>query len=113
GPHRLAAMALRRSGEVIGDDVERVVPGDRREALGIALGTGAAQRLRETLRVMLALGIARDLAADDAGGVGMPGPAVDAADRARVDPLHRERAHARSIMRADGVDGVARHTASL
>ena len=57
-----AALGLQ---EFLRDDVERVVPGDRLELTG-ALRADAAQRLGQPVLVMDALGIARDLGADDA-----------------------------------------------
>ncbi len=63
GPYRLCAVALRGAGQRFGDLVECCVPRDRLE--GRAAHTfvaDPAQRLPQAVRVMLALGITRDLA---------------------------------------------------
>ena len=65
GPHGLRAVALGGPGQRIGDLVERRRPkrsAQRRRALPFL--ADPAQRLREALRVVLALGIACDLGAD-------------------------------------------------
>src|SRR5713101_6286155 len=112
-PHRLRPVAPRGLGEGLGDAVERLVPGDRHERCDpYPLVADAAQRRLETLRVVLPLGIARDLGADHARRIGMILAAVDPSDRPRVEPLHLERAGARAIMRADGVDEIARQATS-
>ena len=80
GPDRLGTVPLRGARERLGDLVERLVPGDRREGRhALALRPDPAQRLRQAIGMMLALGIARDLGADDAGRVGI----VAAAPRTR------------------------------
>ena len=78
-PHRFRAVLLLGAQELLGDEIERVVPGDRRE-LSAALRAGAAQRLLQPVGVMHALGVARDLGADHAGRVGVVLGAADAAD---------------------------------
>ena len=87
--------------KILGDDVERVVPGDRRELTG-AFRPGAAQRLRQAVLVMDAFGIARDFGADDARRIALVGRAMDAPDARSVDHFDVERAGGRAIMRADG-----------
>ena len=49
-----------------------------------------------------ALGVARDLGADDAGRVGLVLGAVDAADARAVDHLDIERADGGAVVRANG-----------
>ena len=58
--------------------------------------------------MMLALGVARDLGADDAGGVGLSPRPTHPADAAPVDALDLERAGARAVVRADTGDDVER-----
>ncbi len=97
-PHRFRAVARLGAGEGFGDEIERVVPGDRRELPG-ALGAGAAQRLQQAIGMMRPLGVARDLGADHAGGIGVVGGAADAADGVRIEHLDLERAGRRAIVR--------------
>ena len=93
-----------------GDDVERIVPGDRGE-LAAALGADAPQRTREAVGMMDALGVARDLGADHAGRVGIVLGAADTADGALVEDLDLERAGRRAVVRTGrgsdaGADGL-------
>ena len=105
GPDRLRAeLALGRI-EARGDLVERLVPGDARELAG-ALRPGAAHRIEQPLGMMDALGVARDLGADDAGRVGLLFRAADPADGAAVDHLDVERAGRRAVMRTGGMADV-------
>ena len=60
---------------------------------------GAAQRVTEPVGVVRAFGVARDLGADDAGGVAVFACAPDAPYRARIQALDLERAGARAIVR--------------
>ena len=69
-PHRFGAVRLLGAQELLGDDIERVVPRDRRE-LTAAFGAGAAQRMLQAVGMMDALGVTRDLGADHAGGIGI------------------------------------------
>ena len=91
-------MALLGLQEPFGNQIERVVPGDFPE-LAAALRTGALQRMQQPVLVMLALGVARDLGADHAGGVAVVLGAMHAADRALVDQFDVERASRRTIVR--------------
>ncbi len=68
GPDAFGAELPLRLEEGLRRQVERLVPGDPLELAG-ALGTDALQRMQQPLRMVDALGIARDLRADDAGGV--------------------------------------------
>ena len=99
-PNALGAeLALDRQ-EIVSDAVERLVPTDRRE-LPASLGTDAAKRLGEAIRVMDALPIARDLGADDAGCVGLVARPMDAADALAADHLDVESANRRAVVRTD------------
>ena len=101
-PHRFRAeFALRRI-ETRGDFVERFVPGDARELTG-ALRPGPAHRIEQPVGMMDALGIARDLGADDAGGVGLLLGTAHPADAAAVDHLDVERAGRWAIVRTGGM----------
>ena len=78
-PHRLAAVLARLGDELLGHDVERVVPRDLGELPG-ALGADAAQRLHQPVGMVDALGVARDLLADHPGGVVVAHRAAHPAD---------------------------------
>ena len=103
-PHGFGAVFLLSLHESLGHQVERVVPGDRRE-LARALGAGAAQRMQQPVFVMLALGIARHFRAYHAGGVVVVLGAVHAADGALINQLDFERAGRRAIVRAGRITG--------
>ena len=60
------------------------------------------QRMLEPVGVMLALGVAGDLGADDAGGVVVVLGAAHAPDGALVDQLDFQRAGRRAIVRTGG-----------
>ena len=96
-------MAGNGAGEVFGDQIERGVPGDRFE-LPRTFCTSAPQRHGETIRVMDAFGIARDLGTHYAIGVRLVSPVhtpdAGKALRTRVN-LDLERADARAVVRAD------------
>ena len=110
GQHGLGAVTLRRKGEALGDKVERVVPADRDERVAAdALGADPPQRRQQPARMMLPLGIARDLGADHAGGIAALPPAMNPTDRVPIADLDFERAGAGTIMRADGMSDDGRH----
>jgi hypothetical protein len=88
------------SGEAGSDLVERFVPGDPLE-LAAALGAAAPQRMQQTLGMMDTLGVAGDLLADHAGGIGIVLGAADAADGVDIDDVDVQRAGRGAIMRAD------------
>jgi hypothetical protein len=90
GPDRLGAEIALCGIEAHGDLVERLVPGDARELAG-AFRPRAAHRIEQPVRMMDALGVTRDLGADNAGCVGLHLGAAHAADRAAVDHLDIER----------------------
>ena len=60
------------------------------------------QRLHQAVGMVLALGVARDLGADHAGGVVVVLGAAHAADGALVEHLDLERAGRRAIVRTGG-----------
>src|SRR5436190_23825531 len=102
GPHRLAPVALRRPGERLGHSVERGVPRDLLEGRpSYALVADAAQWHAQPPGMVLALGIAGDLGANDARRVAVRRGAADAADRVGIDALDLERTGARAIVRTD------------
>ena len=99
-PHAFGSeFALDRQ-EIVSDAVERLVPTDRRK-LPASLGTDAAKRLGEPIRVMDSLPIASDLGAHDAGRVGLVARPVDAADALAPDHLDVERANRGAVVRTD------------
>ncbi len=98
GPDRLAAVFRFRREEFLRDEVERVIPRDRRE-LARSLRPLADERMQQPVRMMDALGVARDLRADHARRVEIVLGAAHAADRAAVEHLHFERAGGRAIVR--------------
>ena len=104
GPDRLAAVAGLGAQKGLGDLVQGVVPGNRGE-IALALGAGAAQRPAQPVRVVDALGVARDLLAHDAGRVGQFLVAPDPADARRRQALDFQGAGARAIVGAGGADG--------
>src|SRR5262249_17074987 len=100
---------LRRQGQLLGHLVERRVPGDRSETIpAAALLANPPQRHREPLGMVLALGVAGDLGADDALRIGLPLGAAHPADAVVVNPLDLKRAAAWAIVRADAVGDVER-----
>ncbi len=105
-------MALGGARERLGNLVEGIVPGDRREFSG-TLRPDPAERAGEAVRVMEALVIARDLGADHARGVGIAVRASHLAEPAAVQSLDLERAHARAIVRADRGQEFAGHDGSF
>ncbi len=98
-PHRFGAVLRFGADELLGDQIERVIPRDRRK-FARALGADAAQRMLQAIGVMHALGVARDLGADHAGRVSIFFSATNPADGAPVDDLDFERAGRRTVVRA-------------
>ena len=88
--------------EARGDLVQRLVPGDARILAG-ALRPGAAHRMGHPLGMMDALGIARDLGADDTGRIGLLLGTSDTTNRLAADHLDVERAGRRAIVRTGGM----------
>ena len=108
-PHRFAAVALGGARQPFGDQIERVVPRDRLIGGATdALVADPAQRHRKPLGMVLPLGIAADLGADHAVGVALRPRTANAADPIAVNALDLERTGARTIVRADAIDGVER-----
>ena len=105
GPDRLGAeFALCRI-EAVGDLVQRFVPRNPRELAG-ALGSGAALRIDQSIRMMDALGIARHLGADHAGGIGLQFGAAHPADAGAIDHLDIEGTGRRAVVRTGGMPDV-------
>ena len=98
GPHRFGAVARFGFQERFGGDVERVVPGDRLERAR-SLRALAAQRLRQSVRMMDALGITRDLRADHPGRVVIVLGAAQPPDALPVKHLDFQRTGRRTIVR--------------
>ena len=114
-PDRLRAISRFGHEELLADDVERVVPRYRLERAG-ALRPGPAQRPRQPVGMVDALGVARDLGADHARGVGVVRRAAHPADGAVVEHLDLERAGRRAIMRTGRMadpDGLQRRADGL
>ena len=63
-------------------------------------------RIHQPVRMMDALGVARDLGADDAGGIGLQLGAAHPADGVAVDHLDIEGAGRRAIVRTGGMPDV-------
>ncbi len=99
GPDRFGAVARFSFQERFGGDVERIVPGDRLERTR-SFRCRAAKRRRQPVRVMDALGVARDLGADHASRVGIVIGAAQSADPLPVQHLHFQRAGGRAVVRA-------------
>ena len=99
GPDGLRAELRLRFQELLGAEVERGVPGNPLE-LARALGAGADHRVEQPVRMVDALGVARDLGADHAGGIVVVACAPDAADAAGVEAFDLERAGRGAIVRA-------------
>ena len=97
-PDRFRAVRLLGASKLLGDEIERVVPGDRAE-LPAALRAGSAQRLLQPVWMVHPLRIARDLGADDARRVVVVLSAADAADRVVAKDLDLERAGRWAIVR--------------
>ena len=110
GPDRLGPVRLSRTDEGIGDEVQRIVPADGAELAG-ALLAGALQRLRETPRMVHALGVACDLGADHARGVVVLPRPSDGADPVQCQPLDLERTGRRAVVGAGSGNEFARHDA--
>ena len=91
-------MPLFGADELFGDEIEGVVPRDRRE-FAATFGANAAQRMLQAVGVMNALGVARDLGANNAGRVGVVLRAADPADGVFVENLDFKRAGRRTIVR--------------
>jgi hypothetical protein len=100
-PHRLAAVARLGGEKLLRHQIERVVPGDRRE-LSRSFRPAPQQRLQQPVGMMDALGVARDLGADHAGRVVVVLGAAHPADAAAVDHLDVERAGRGAVVRTGG-----------
>ena len=101
-PHRLRAEVALGSVKTRRDLVQRLVPCNANILPG-AFRPAAAHRKHKPVGMVDTLGVARDLRADDAGGVGLLFRASDATDGCVVNHLDVERAGRRAIMRAGGM----------
>src|SRR5690606_24644289 len=104
GPDGLRAMLVLHLPEAGGDCRQRLVPRDTLP-LPCPLWTSASQGMCQPLRMMDALGIARDFLADHAGGVGVFLGAAHPADRAVSEDVDIQRTDRGAVVRANGTDG--------
>ena len=100
-PHRLACRGAPRCAMNASATRSSASSQAMRFELPGALGPGAQQRMGQPVRVVHALGVARHLLADHAGGVGVALRAAHAADGAGVQDLHVQRAGAGAVVRTD------------
>jgi hypothetical protein len=112
GPHGLAAVPAFGGQELLRHQVERVIPGDRRE-LARAFRPLAHQGMQQAVGVMDALRIARDLGADHARRIKIVGGAAHAADTAAVEHLDLERAGRGAVVRTGRRRDADRRTEGL
>ena len=103
-PHGFRPMARRHVAEGSRDTVQRFVPANTAE-LSAALRAGAQQGMGQPIRMVDALGIARDLGADHARRVWVVGP-THRADARAVDDLNIQCAGRRAVVRANGTVGL-------
>jgi hypothetical protein len=90
--------------------VQRLVPSDALERPDpLALRADAAHGKGQPVGVVLALGVAGDLRADDPGGIAVVSGAAHLADAPGRQALDIERAGARAIVRADRMNDIQRH----
>ena len=101
GPDGLASLLPLGGEEGLRRAIQGLIPADGPE-LARTLGAGAQQRFGQPIRVVDALGIARDLRADHAVGVALALEPAHAPDARIGQNLDLERAGARAIMRAHG-----------
>ena len=108
-PHRLGPVALRRPRQLLGDFVERDVPGDRHESgAADAFAPKTPHWLGQPVRVVLALGVAGHLGANNAPCISLGGGPANPPDARSIDPLDLQRAGARAVMRADAGQNIER-----
>src|SRR4029453_2668134 len=98
GPDTFGAVTLLGLDELFRDQIECVVPGDFLE-LARPFFSLAPQGMQEPLRMMLALGVTRDLRADHSRGVVVVFRAMHAPDRALGEQFDLERAGRWTIVR--------------
>ena len=91
-------MRLLGASKSLGDQIKRIVPGNRRE-FAASFRAGAAERMGKAIGVMHALGVTRDLGADHAGGIGIVLGAANAADDVIGENLDLKRTRRRTIVR--------------
>src|SRR5579863_2683178 len=97
-PDGFGAVRLLGAEELLGDDIEGVIPRDLRK-LARAFGASTAQRMQKPVRVMDALRVARDLFADHARRVEIVFGAADTADGPRVEDFDFKCAGRRTVVR--------------
>jgi len=100
GQNRLGTMLMDDGLEPLGDDVERVIPGDPLE-LALALRAYTSLRVEHSIRAVDALDVTGSFAADGATGDWMIRIARDAHDAAVLD-IGKHAASIRAIVRTDG-----------
>jgi len=105
-------MALGRPRQPLGHFVQGLVPADPLEAAR-SLRPAAPQGIAEPVRMVLALGIAGDLGADDAGRIGVVPRAPHLADAIAIEPLDLQRAGAGAIVGTGGMDDIQGHGRSV
>ena len=108
GPHRFTAVCLFSAREGFGDFIQGIVPGNWPEFTA-ALFADSFLRLPQAVRMMYALLIARDLGANDTGGLVIVARAAHLADAPGIEALNFQRAGARTVVRTDCADKFA-HT---
>src|SRR4029077_3211157 len=99
-PHAFGAEFRLGGQETVSNPAERLIPADWLK-LPASLGTDAAKRPSKPIRVVDALPVARNLGADNAGGIGLVARAVDAADPLALDHLDVESANRGTVVWAD------------
>src|SRR5450432_514827 len=100
GPDALRPELTLVPEKVVGDDIERVIPGDWRE-LSRTFGADAAQRLGQPVLMMDSLRVARHFCADYSRRIGLVRGAMDPTDARSIDHFDIECAARWAIVRAD------------
>ena len=97
GPHGFRAIFFFCGDKFLGDEIERCFPA-RLLPVPLAAPAGADQRLHQPVGMVDPLGIARDLGADDTGGIGIVGRPADATDLAGTQDFDVQRTSRGAIM---------------
>ena len=108
GPHRFRAVPLGGHGECLSHTIQRLVPGDWAILPG-ALGAGAQQWPGQSIWMVDALRIARDLGADYAGGVAVAPRAAHRTDALAVQHFDLEGASRGAVVGAGTVPDIGLH----
>ncbi len=109
GPDAFRARALLGLLKFLGNEIERVVPGNSLE-FTCAFVAFAPQRMQQPLGVVLALGVAGNLGADHTGCVVVVLRTAHTPDRPLVEQLDFQRAGRWAIVRARGCPDANRRT---